>query len=406
MLKQFSVNIIWYGGSQIIRSLVPFVMLPILTRYLDTTSYGVLSLIEVFILFLFPLVSINIHSAINIQFFKLNKENLNEYISNAISLSFGVFVVVSILFFILKDFISKQFKLNEILIILLPMMAVLRVYPQIILSMYQAQMKAIKYFLFTLSQSIVEFILSIVFVVILLQGYIGRLEGTYITFLIFSIISIYILTKSNLIGKFKFKYTKQILNYGVFLIPHAISGIIMAMSDRFFISYFYNNSDVGIYTVSYQLAAILLLVGVSINKAWSTYLFRMLKSNSIQITKYILSIYSVFIIFFFIILMSKNIIFDILTTDKFLEAKQYFIYLLLGFLFQIFYMIITNFLFYYEKTKVLALITFSGAMLNLILNYVLIKQIGVKGVAIATMITWIYYFCVVLIIVKNYKQWE
>jgi len=406
MLKTFSKNIVWYGGSQAIKSLIPFIMLPILTHYLSVAEYGILSLIEVFILFLFPIVSINIHSAINVQYFKLNIKKLNGYISNAILLSFFIFLIIEMIFIILGYQINKVFKLSYFLIILLPLMALIRLYPQIMLSLYQAQGRAKEYFLFILFQSLLDFILSILFVVIYMNGYIGRLEGIYLSFLLFTMFTFYLLYKNNLIGNITLKYSKQIFNYGFFLIPHAISGVIMAMSDRFFISYFYDNFYVGIYTVAYQLSAILLLIGVSVNKAWSPFLYKMLKQKKKEIFKYVLIIYGIFSVMFLLVLFSKNLFFSLFVSSKFYLAKDYFDYLLIGFLFQIFYMIITNFLFFYESTRFLSILTVSGAILNILLNYILIKMLGVKGVAIATMITWMYYFFIVLLKVKGYKHWK
>ena len=74
MLKILSQNIIIYGATNGIKSLVPFLMLPILTIHLSVEDFGILSLVEVCILFLVPLVSLNIASSINVEYFKLEKK--------------------------------------------------------------------------------------------------------------------------------------------------------------------------------------------------------------------------------------------------------------------------------------------------------------------------------------------
>ena len=74
---------------------------------------------------------------------------------------------------------------------------------------------------------------------------------------------------------------------------------------------------------------------------------------------------------------------------------------MIGFLFQSLYFLYTNYLFYYKKTKVLAMITFLGAILNLILNYILIKKLGVIGVAYSTAITYLLFFITVVIVSKK-----
>ena len=407
MLKKLSSNIIIYGGTNGIKSLVPFLMLPILTIHLSVEDFGILSLVEVCILFLVPLVSLNIASSINVEYFKLEKKELSKYITNAFLLSFISFIFISFLFFIFSNQIANILKTNNILILWLPFFALLRVSTQVILGIFQVSQEPKKFALFSIFQTILDFGLSYLFVVFYSYGYIGRLEGIYIAFFIFSLIAIYILYKRELFSFFTFFYTKDILSFGVPLIPHAIGGTIMAMSDRFFISYFYDNEYVGYYTASYQVSALMLLIGMSVNQAWVPLFFKMLKDN-IETKKIIKLIFIISIFFLFsmlFIMLLRDLIFDVLVDEKFFIAKEYFYWLLIGFFFQSLYFLATNFLFYFKKTKLLASITFFGAIINIILNYIFIKYFGIIGVAYATAVTWFIYLSYVSIqSVKVYKN--
>lgn len=398
MFKKFAVNTFFYGFSQIVRSFVPFIMIPILTSYLSVREYGILSLIEVFILFLFPLVSLNVHSAVNVQFFKLKSDEYKKYFTNSLLLSFISFIVVLCVFIVLGKYFASFVKINYTLLIILPFLALLRLYPQVLLSYLQANSNAKLYFYITLGITLLDLIFSLIFIIYFDYGYKGRLLGVYSSFLIFTFIMFLFFYKKDFFKKITLKYSSQIFSYGFFLIPHALSGVTMAMSDRYFISYFYDNASVGIYTIAYQVGAILLLFTIALNKAWSVFLFKKLKKNQ-KIWKFVFIVYIVLLFVFFVEIISKNLLFYLLVDVKFYEAKKYFNYLLTGFLFQSFYMIITNFLFYYEKTKILSSLTLSGAIINIILNYLFIIKYGVIGVAIATMVTWIYYFIIVSLII-------
>ena len=69
------------------------------------------------------------------------------------------------------------------------------------------------------------------------------------------------------------------------------------------------------------------------------------------------------------------------------------------------YFLVSNFIFFEKKTAILAKITFSGAILNIVLNYYLIKEFGTIGVAYATAITWfIFYILVVVLNILIYKK--
>ena len=396
MTKLLSKNILIYGGTNALKSLVPLLMLPILTSYLSASDFGLLSLIETTILFITPFVLLNINAAINVEYFKVQHNMLREFITNALLVSLLSFLIVLFIAFLSKKFISNAFEIEENLVLFIVIFSALRVITTVVLVLFQSRQEPIKFATYTLAQTVVDFLLSYIFVVLYKQGYIGRLEGVYITFFLFSMIGIYLLCKMDYLTKINFRYTKDILNFGVPLIPHAVSGTAMAMSDRYFISYFVGNDAVGIYTVAYQISALMLLVSMSVNQAWSPMLFKLLKEKNLkQVYKYTLYLFGFFIIISILIYFFKDMLFFIFVDEKFFVAKEYFTWLLIGFLFQSFYFLVTNLLFFEKKTKLLASITFTGATLNIILNYIFIQYVGTIGVAYATAITWGTFFLVV-----------
>jgi len=407
MLKKLSSNVLIYGGTNALKSLVPFLMLPILTAYISPKEYGVLSIIETTILFLIPFIMLNINGAINVEYFRTNsKKEYKQYVINAINLSFIAFLLV---FFVLTFFasdISALLKMDKKWIELLAFFTFLRVLSTIVLVIFQASQKAKKYAFFSIAQTLVDFGLSYYFVVILSYGIVGRLNGVYGSFFLFTLVALLLLYKMEYFKeKITFKYTKEILSFGIPLIPHSIGGIILAMSDRYFISYYIGNSEVGFYTVAYQVAAVLLLISTSINQAWSPMFFGLMKNRDYKKIDKIIIFLSIFFLFSAIVIyFISSYIYLYFIDSKFYPSKIYFIYLLLGFLFQSLYFLFTNYLFYYKKTSSLSAITFSGAIINIILNYILIKVYGSIGVAYATMITWFLYFITVYAISKKVDQ--
>ncbi|MDF1877895.1 oligosaccharide flippase family protein [Sulfurimonas sp. SAG-AH-194-L11] len=399
MLKLLSKNIFIYGGVNALKSLVPLLMLPILTKHLTLADYGVLSIVETSILFITPFVLLNIHAAINIEYFKLEQVELKKYITNAFMLSLIAFLMLIVTASIFGEYFASLLGIESSLVVLMVVFAMLRVVSSVLLGVYQSRQEPIKFALFTLSQTLFDFVLSYVFVVIYKYGYIGRLEGMYSIYGIFSLFGLYILMKMDYLGKITFKYTKDILHFGLPLIPHAVSGTIMAMSDRYFISYFEGNEQVGLYTVAYQISALMLLVSMSVNQAWSPMLFRLLKNkNIVHVKKITLLLFVLFIFTAVSIYFLQNILFSIFVNENFYSAKEYFGWLLLGFVFQSLYFLVTNLLFFEKKTKFLATLTITAALINIMLNYLLIQEFGTIGVAYATAITWFLFLVVVFLL--------
>jgi len=389
MIKKLSKNIIIYGGTNAIKSLVPVLMLPILTKHLSANDFGILSLVESTILFVTPFILLNINAAINVEYFKVGHQRLKDFITNALVLSFVAFFIIFFLVYLFRASLSSFLEIDSPLFLWIVVFALLRVVGSVVLGIYQSKQKVGHFSAFTLLQTLIDFSLSYLFVVFYAFGYMGRLGGIYIAYFIFFLVGLYLLYKMDYLTKITFKYSKNILHFGIPLIPHAVSGTIIAMSDRYFISYFIGNDQVGYYTIAYQIAALMLLVSISVNQAWSPMLFGLLKKRHIrkayQITLYLL------ILFCFVavsIFMLRDTLFFIFVDEKFYAAKAYFPWLLIGFLFQSFYFLATNFLFFEKRTKLLAMITIIGATINIVLNDILIQSFGVVGVAYATAITW------------------
>ena len=135
---------------------------------------------------------------------------------------------------------------------------------------------------------------------------------------------------------------------------------------------------------------------VSFNKAYVPWLYKKLSQNdhSIKITivKYTYIYFIVIILVAFIIAVSTPWFLSYFVGAKFIDAYRYTTWILLGFAFSGMYYMVVNYIFYANKTHILAAITILTAIINIMLNYVLIKFNGAVGAAQATAIALLISF--------------
>ena len=93
-----------------------------------------------------------------------------------------------------------------------------------------------------------------------------------------------------------FKFINNIIRFGGPLIPHAVGGAVLAMSDRYFIAYFADTESVAYYTAAYQLSALMLLFVSAINMAWTPYFFKLLKDGGEAASKEIYNVLRIIVI--------------------------------------------------------------------------------------------------------------
>src|SRR5690554_888477 len=71
-----------YLGSSVINKAIPFLLLPILTKYLTPEEYGILAIYQVMISFVMPLIGMNMQNNITRNFFSKSKEFVAQIIFN------------------------------------------------------------------------------------------------------------------------------------------------------------------------------------------------------------------------------------------------------------------------------------------------------------------------------------
>ena len=417
LTKKLLKNSFIFVLGDVLNKAVPFFMLPVLTRYLTPEDYGIISLFTVFVSILAVFTGLSIHGAINVNFFKMKKDDLKVFIGNCIIiLNVSTFIV---LFFIymLHPLIIEKLNIGIEWIFVGVVLAFSQFLTTINLLLWMAEEKPKPYSIYQISQTLTVTLLSLTLIVGFRMNWEGQLIATTIGTLLFSIISfVFIIKRGYLIFQPKKEYMKDALQFGVPLIPHALASWVITGADRIVIMGILGTSATGIYAVGYQIGMIMGVLVTALNKAWNPYIYKILSTNpTLKDKKKIVKFtYIYFIgIFLFAIIFSKisELLIPYFLGEKFTEATKFILYFSITFSFQGMYFMVTNYIFYVKKTHILAYVTFSTALLHLGLLYLLVNTNGSIGAAQANIITFAVTFFIVWILAnKSYpmpwKNWS
>lgn len=403
-------NSLVYTGTNVVSKAIPFFLLPIMTRYLTPSDYGTVATFNVLLAVMVVFVGLSMYGAVNVNFFKLNKNELKEYIGNVFSILFSSFVLVLIIVYILKSNLSFLTKFPENWIPFIVIIALFQSIFAITIGLWQVEQKSLPYGLFQISITILNVSLSVVFVVLLGWGWQGRILGVVIASVIFGLLSILVIYKREYI-KFSLneKYIKDALFFGIPLIPHALGGWIITGIDRIFINSMVGIAATGIYTVGYQVGMIIGLLASSFNLAWSPFLFEKLKENNYFTKLKIVKLTYLYDICIIVAALALSFIapyfFKFFVSKNFYFAYKYVLWISLGYAFNGMYFMVVSYIFYVKKTYILAWVTFFSAGINIVLNYFFIKANGAIGAAQATTITFFVRFILTWILsARVYKM--
>jgi len=389
-----------YTITNVINATIPFFLLPILTRFMSPSEFGIVSMFALLVASVTPFIGLSLNGAIERQFFNREEIDIAQYIGNCIIILLISSSIVGILFASFSNEISKITSFPEKLLWIVVVYTFAQFIISIVLTIWQVQKKSIQYGILNISKTLINISLSIILVVFLELGYSGRIFGQFIALAIFAVFSIlYLVRKQWLTFSFNKVYIMHALSFGIPLIPHALSGTIISMTDRFFITNMVDLSATGIYTVGYQIGSLINLLTSSFNVAYVPWLYERLKlgdeKTKIKIVKFTYSYFVLILIFSLFFGLVSPYFLGVLLGNSFSDSSSFVIWISLGYAFNGMYLMVVNYLFYAQRTKELAAVTFITAILNVILNYVFINESGAIGAAQATSITFLIKFILV-----------
>ena len=187
---------------------------------------------------------------------------------------------------------------------------------------------------------------------------------------------------------------KKLRKYGIQLILLDSIGLVFAYSDRLLITYFRTLGEVGIYSAVFPTAYLLWYLPNSIIKVllpitselWN-------KGLKIELKKGIELLYRFTLIIVLpvtlIIFVFSDIILELLYGNNFIIGGTALKLLVIGIMFYSFYAINGEIFLGIGKPQINTKILGSGAVINIILNFILIPKFGFTGAALATMLSYI-----------------
>ena len=404
-MKSFKSTII-YLISSLIEKGMAFLLIPIYTHYLSTADYGILTIVQSMIAILIIFFTLSLNGAASRYHFdgkwlyrKIHYGNL--FLSVTI-----ISIIVGVLFYFSSDIIFKlignvpKYPYIYFIFIITYGSAIFGIY-QLKLQMEQ---RAVEYGINNILKFLIASLIAIYLVVYLHKKADGILLGQSVAFIIFLLYIAIRLKKENIKFNLYKKFLKRNIKYSINLVPHNIAGILMQFLDRFFISNMINLSHAGVYALGGQISSILGVVASAINNATVPVVLKAYKEKNYKLLIDLANISIVVLVIGAIILsLFSSEIITIISPKSYEKASIVLSTLSFYFVIQMYYFMTSSVLFYEEKaTKFVPVATVLSLIFNFIFNYFFIKELGMLGAAIATLLSLILVNYIVIFIADKY----
>ena len=393
-LRGLLKNTFIYGVGDVLGKFIGFILIPIYTKYLTPSEYGTFNLCLLFSGF----ISIFCLLGINSAFFRFfigseDKEKQRHLFSTtfwSISLLSLLVVIVCLIFSKSLSLLVLKSSYDSNLIKIASFNVLIEAILTIFLLIFRAEGRSFVYVSTMLTKLGSGLIFNCFFVIYLRSGPVGIFWSNILSSIV-ALIIVLPKTKFYLRCYFSTRLLKNLLKYGLPLIPTSIAMIIISLSDRYFIQIFCGIKEVGIYSLGYKFGMAIGLLVTAFNFAWSPTIFWIAREeNARKIFSDILTYYTSGVTFFFLgLALFLNELFRLFVNLSFQEASGIVLFIGLSYIFYGFYLNFQVGLYLKDKTGWVALLCITAAILNITLNFLLIPKYGIEGAAVATLFSYI-----------------
>ncbi|PWS28170.1 hypothetical protein DHW03_11515 [Pedobacter yonginense] len=396
-IKEVFKHSIIYGLTSSLQSVLGFILLPILTTYYTTATFGAYSLLLLMSALASAIFYFGASSAL--ARFYYDEDSLlyrKKIITTALLVTFGGAILLLFLALIFARYISLSlFQTDQyalaIILTLAGTAAVFLVNLMTLILRYEK--KSFMFFLVTILSVLLNFGITY----LLLTRFKSGIYAPLIGLLVSSTLAFLVL----LFNQFKFitftlekKYFTSILSFGIQASVAGLFFYILEWVDRVIIKDLLDLSQVGVYSLGYRLGAILnILVIMPFSLIWAP--TRMQYANNPDAETFTTKIISYYTIVGVGVVMI-SMLFGMELMGIFFKNKDYsdaakvFPIIMYSLLFYGYQGILDFGIYFYKKIYYYIIISVFAIVFNVALNYWLIPHFGYMGAAFVTLLTYMF----------------
>lgn len=383
--------------------LLSFFLVPLYTNILSTSDYGTYDLFNTTVSLLIPLLTVNIQEAV--LRFSMDKDtnpNAIWYIGCRYSSISCIVVIVALVFNHITGLLPslKQYEFEFFFLYLFTTFTGLMLY------FARGLGRVADLSIAGVIASAVTIFCNIIFLVFLKLGITGCFLATILGL---AAQLIYLLVRAKIWKNVKY-YKDDVplridmVNYSKPMIANAISWWVNNASDRYIVTWICGIAVNGIYSVSYKIPSIMSILQSIFSQAWT--LSATKEFDREDKDNFFINIYNSYN-FLLIISCSALIIIDkplakILFAKDFYSAWQYVPFLMISTIFSGMATFLGGILSALKKSNLFAKSSVITAIINTILNIILVFMIGPVGSAISTLVAYFLMWLIRLEQVKDF----
>ena len=383
-----------YTASASLNALVAFLLLPVLTRYLSPYDYGVVETFMAIVTCLTGVVLVGGNTLMSRHYFVLEESDRQEFTGNILGMIFIVSVSLLFLYFfsnIWGNFWSNLLKISSVLIVLAIVVSFANAIIAMLSNTLQLEKNATFYMIFMNSRTLFEICLSLFLIMGIGLTWDGRISGIATSIILFSAVALYLFKSRNISIRLPTKYKKKIIVLGAPMILSHLGGWVYGMVDKIMINNLVGVDATGLYSLGYRFGMVVMMIETAFSLAWMPFFYENIAKkkheNNLKIVK------ATYVYLFFLILFSISFGFSgkyllyLMVDERFFGAAQFICLISIAYCFGGIWKMFLGYIIFLGHMKTYSMITIITALIQVMLNYLMINAFGLIGAAWATCVS-------------------
>ena len=371
--------------GKICTQLITFFLLPLYTSILSTEEYGTVDLLNTLVSLLLPIVTFQVEQAV---FRKLiDNRDKERYKRNIISTAiFSVLtqcIIYLCVFFAIAPFVNNEYKY------FLATNVVAYIFASLMQQIARGLGDNVKYAIGSFLSALGTIIFNILFLVVFKFGANGMLMANMLGQVICAIYFIISLKlyKYISIKFYKKKLLKKLWIYSIPLIPNAISWWVFNSSNRVIISAILGVAKNGIFSAASKFSSVYITIYNIFNLSWTEMVALHIEDVDIKqfLNKTINEMLKLFTALAIGIIACMPIVYPIMIDSSYWEGYNQVPIMIIGSIFNVVVGLISAIYVAKKNTKAIASTSIVSAIINIVVNLVLINFIDLYAATIASL---------------------
>lgn len=393
-------------GNLLIKGLA-FLSIPIFSNLLSTADYGVFNTYSAYMSLFTVVISLGLPSSIRTAHYDFG-ERSKEYISCG-----ALLIVMNLALFLALGALCRQaLELYGGLKRSLVFLAVLSSFGSALLSYYNSHLsmeyKSREFLAISFFYSFSSIALSILLICTHRgeAGYYWRALGNTLPMLLVAAYVLFRLWRRER-PRVRREYARYGLRFGLPLIPHDLSRIVLSQFDRIMIAQSVGDAQAGLFSFACNLGLPIEVLTTSIDTAWCPWLFERLREGDYaRIRRRAFDIAMLMSVGASALMLISPELIRLLSAPGYWESRYVAVPIVLSMYFAFLYILPAGVEYYLKKTQYIAAGTMAVALLNVVLNALCIPRFGYVAAAYTTVVSYaLYYLFHTLLSRRLFGRW-